>query len=105
MAAVTADPAQLDPPNHKMADVTIGYLATDVSGAPVCSLSVASNEAVNGTGDGNTGTDWLVIDAHHVQLRAERAGGGSGRIYTITIGCADAWGNHSSATATVRVPH
>jgi hypothetical protein len=28
----------------------------------------------------NTAIDWLMVDAHHVQLRAERAATGSGRI-------------------------
>ena len=40
---------------------------------------------MDGTGDGDTSPDWEVIDAHHVLLRAERAGNGSGRIYTITV--------------------
>ena len=48
-------------------------------------MTVTSNEPINGTGDGNTAIDWLVVDAHHVQLRAERAGTGSGRIYTIAV--------------------
>ena len=103
ISPVTATPDRLGPPNHKMIDVTVAYTATDFSGAPVCSLSVASNEAANGTGDGNTAIDWMVIDAHRVQLRAERAGGGTGRVYTITIRCADATGNATSATGTVSV--
>ncbi len=73
------------PPNHKMQDIVVNY---DV-GCASCSLSVSSNEPVNGTGDGDTSPDWEVIDAHHVKLRAERAGTGSGRIYTITITCAN----------------
>jgi hypothetical protein len=38
-----------------------------------------------------------------VKLRAERAGNGDGRIYTITIMATDACGNTSSKTATVIV--
>jgi hypothetical protein len=94
-----------------MVDVLLAYQAVDlgadgrtVVSQPSCTLSVASNEAVNGTGDGNTSTDWLIIDAHHVQLRAERAGTGSGRVYAITVSCGDAAGNHASANATVSVP-
>jgi len=68
-------------------------------------LSVSSNEAVNGSGDGNTATDWLVVDAHHVQLRAERSGNGAGRIYTITLTCTDAAGNKTVRTSTVLVAH
>ena len=69
------------------------------------SLSVISNEPLNGTGDGNTAVDWVVVDAHHVQLRAERDGDGTGRIYTITITATDSAGNTSAQTVTVSVPH
>jgi hypothetical protein len=65
---------------------------------------VSSNERVNGPGDGNTGGDWRVLDANHVQVRSERAGGGSGRIYTIALTCVDSAGTQSTRTATVAVP-
>jgi len=93
------------PPNHKMVDVTVNYGATDNCSAASCVLSVSSNEAVNGSGDGNTATDWQVVDPHHVQLRAERSGNGAGRIYTITLTCTDALGNKAVRTATVTVAH
>ena len=40
-----------------------------------------------------------------LRLRAERAGNGTGRIYTITINATDSEGQSSSADVTVRVPH
>jgi len=101
ISGVSATPNTLWPPNHKMRRVTIGYTATD---ACSCSLRVASNEPVNSIGDGNTQPDWVVLDSHHVQLRAERQGPGSGRVYTITITCTDGR-NTTTATTTVRVPH
>jgi hypothetical protein len=101
---VTATPVSLWPPNHKMRDVVIGYTATDC-GAVTTSLSVASNEPINGTGDGDIAPDWEIIDNHNVKLRAERAGNGNGRTYTITITATDACGNSSTATATVIVAH
>jgi hypothetical protein len=91
-----------------MVDVTISYGDTDnctASSAIVCDLTVSSNEPTDGKGDGHTATDWTVIDAHHVQLRAERSGAGTGRIYTITITCRDGAGNASTQTVTVTVPH
>jgi hypothetical protein len=47
----------------------------------------------------------VIVDAHHLQLRAERAGSGIGRIYTIRIVSTDSSGNTTSTTVTVQVPH
>ena len=91
-----------------MVAVTIGYDVHD-NCSPVAaitnSLSVTSNEPENGLGDGDTAPDWIVIDPHHVFLRAERSGLGNGRIYTIKITAKDDCGNTSTKTVTVLVPH
>lgn len=87
-----------------MQQVTINYDASDSSGGFLCLPVVTSNEPVNGTGDGDTAPDWLVLDAHHVLLRADRSGKGSGRVYIVTVTCADAAGNISSRAITVTVP-
>jgi hypothetical protein len=101
----SASPSSLWPPNHKMADVTVSYNATDNCGSVNCVIGgVTSNEPVNGTGDGDTAPDWLIVDSHHVQLRAERAGSGSGRVYTITVVCTDGSNNVTTKTVTVTVP-
>ena len=92
------------PPNHKMVAVSVDYGTSDNCGEIACALSVSSNEPVNGTGDGDTSPDWQIVDAHHVLLRAERAGGGNGRIYTILITCMDTSGNPTARTVTVKVP-
>lgn len=102
---VSASPDRLWPVNHKMRDVTIDYTSTDNCTMGSCQLTVTSNEAVNGQGDGKTSSDWMVVDNHHVKLRAERSGKGDGRIYTIRITCVDQNGNTSSNTTTVIVPH
>jgi subtilisin-like proprotein convertase family protein len=100
--------SSLWPVDHKMVDVLVSYEVGDNCSAssPISrSLSVTSNEPINGTGDGNTGPDWQVVGPNLVRLRAERAGGGNGRIYTITITATDAHGNSSSKNVTVSVPH
>jgi hypothetical protein len=102
---VSASPSQLWPPDHRLVNVTVNYDVEATCEPATCTLSVSSNEPQNGTGDGDTSADWEVIDEHHVRLRAERADGGAGRIYTITITCTDTAGNSSSKSVQVAVPH
>jgi hypothetical protein len=105
ISGVYPDPEVLWPPNHKMRDVTINYTAVDNCSPVTNVLTVTSDEPVNGTGDGDTDPDWIVIDDHHVQLRAERAGNGNGRTYTIKITSTDDCGNVAEAYTYVYVPH
>jgi photosystem II stability/assembly factor-like uncharacterized protein len=107
VSGVSVDKPVLWPPNHKLENVTVNYNVTDNCPLPPnsCTLSVTSNEPINGTGDGNTSPDWIILDAHRVQLRAERAGNGNGRIYTIGITCMDSSRNSSNESVTVSVPH
>jgi len=87
-----------------MRNVTVNYNAVDNCSAVTCTLSVTSNEPINGLGDGDRTPDWQIIDAHHVRLRAERSGTGTGRIYTITITCRDGAGNQTVKQTQVKVP-
>jgi len=108
IANAAADKPVLWPPNHKLVPVTLNYDVSDncdAAQAISCSVIVRSNEPANAPGSGNTSPDWSVIDAHHVQLRAERSGTGIGRTYTNTITCTDTSGNSSSQTVLVTVPH
>jgi hypothetical protein len=113
--SVAARPNILWPPNHDFVPVSITAIATDVCDAtPLCSIvSVTSNEPVLGPGSGNTSPDWIIDDpgpkaspaSLGVHLRAERAGGGAGRIYTVNVACADAQGNTITGSTTVTVRH
>ncbi len=107
IANASTNPTVLWPANHKMVPVIINYELADVCTVdPVTvNLSISSNEPVNGLGAGDTVPDWIIVDAHHVQLRAERAGTGSGRVYTITITATDSKGNVTTQAVTVTVPH
>jgi hypothetical protein len=101
---VSASPAILSPPNHKMVPVTVTATATDTCGAAACTIaSITSNESVNGTGDGNTAVDWQITGPNTAKIRAERSGGDSGRVYTLTVRCSDPSGNASTGTTTVAV--
>jgi len=94
------------PPNHKMRDITVSYTISDnCLNDPNTTISVSSNEPVNGTGDGDTDPDWEIIDNNQIRLRAERAGTGNGRIYTITITTDDGCNPAVSASTEVMVAH
>lgn len=105
IANVSANPNSIWPPNHTMKDVEIGYNMSDNCGEVNSTISVTSNEPESGTDSEDIAGDWKIIDAHHLQLRAERAGKGSGRIYTITIAATDASGNKSEQHTEVVIPH
>ncbi len=101
----SSSPALLWPPNHKMRDVAVNYTAADNCPGLNCGLSVASSEPLSGTGDGDTAPDWEIVAANLVRLRAERAGTGNGRIYTIAVTCTDGSGNATTKTTAVVVAH
>ena len=100
---------KLWPPNHQM---VLAAALSDVSDAadpaPIVEITVGCNEAANGGGDGNTDADWQIVENEgvwEIWLRAERAGGAEGRIYTIEATVTDASGNAMTADGTVTVPH
>lgn len=104
---IVATPDILRPPNHKMVPVTLSVSVSDnCDKAPFCQIiSVSSNEPENGLGDGDMAPDWEITGNLTVNLRAERSGKGSGRVYTITVMCTDYAGNSSEEQTTVTVPH
>lgn len=106
--SLVIEPTTLWPPDHEM-----HLVANDVSADAGCGgelvVTVTSNEERNGRGDGNTDSDWEVVDngdgTFDVWVRAERSGRGSGRVYTITATVTDAAGNVTTASGTVTVAH
>ncbi len=105
ISGASVDKPTLWPPNHQMVDVRVAYSVSDNCGAVSTRLNVSSNEPVNGLGDGDTAPDWQVANDKLVRLRAERAGKGTGRSYTITIEATDSAGRTSSRSVKVVVPH
>jgi hypothetical protein len=107
ISAVSVDNPTLWPPNHNMVDVAVTYDVADNcdrAAAVSCALGVVSSEPVDGLGDGDTAPDWKILDSHHVRLRPERAGSGTGRIYTISVTCGDSRGHSSTRAMDVVVP-
>jgi hypothetical protein len=104
--SLTASPDTIWPPHHQMVAVTLSAQVTDaVDAAPATRIvSVTSSEPVKGTGDGDISPDWKVTGDLTLDLRAERAGKGAGRVYTVTVESRDDFGNTSVRTVTVAVP-
>jgi predicted extracellular nuclease len=100
--SVTASPNVLWPPNHRYVTVRTSLSWTSDT-ASVSLVSVESNEPDDGADDGNTTND-IVADTVTFQLRAERSGAGTGRIYTIKYEAVNDCGATATATATVSVP-
>ena len=94
------------PPNHHLVQVAV-VTATDAeTGIDPGSFAVdvVSNEPFDPREPDiviTPGGDGALV----VQLRADRLGGGKGRIYTLTASAADLAGNRVTSTATCRVPH
>ncbi|HEX9505405.1 MAG TPA: HYR domain-containing protein, partial [Acidimicrobiia bacterium] len=105
LRSLGASPSVLWPPNHRMVPVTVTADVQDAVGVAATRIvSVASSEAPDGKG-GKTGPDWQVTGDMTLLLRAQRDGGGSGHVYTITVESRDAAGNVATAAVNVLVPH
>ncbi len=104
---ISASPDIIWPPNHKMVPVTLSLSIFDNCDTNPTSqiISIISNEPESGQGDGDTAPDWEITGDLTANLRAERAGNGSGRVYTITVRCTDSAGNYTDREVTVTVPH
>jgi len=106
-AHATASPDELWPPNHKFRTITVAGV-TDPDGDPVtvAITGVTQDEALNGTGDGDTAPDaaWVTGHSDQVQVRAERSGQGDGRVYRISFTGSDGK-DTCKGTVFVGVPH
>ena len=96
------------PPDHTLVQVATVSSADALSGLAAFNVSGTSNEPANSREDGDTAPDVVITGSglapRVVQLRAERSGIGTGRIYTITATASDQAGNIVSANATCKVP-
>lgn len=105
ITSVSVSPGQLWPPNHKMVNMTVDPEVSSTCTQPVsCRIaSITSSEPGNGLGDGDTAPDWNITGDLTAQLRAERAGDGGGRAYTIVTACSNSSGTAWHASV-VTVP-
>jgi Domain of unknown function (DUF5011) len=106
-------PKELWPPNHQMETLTLADLASVVDACEGvlnandvgAILDIYSDEPDNGTGDGDTTGDIVIVDYSTFSVRVERKGNGNGRVYGIRFEVSDSSGNTVEATAFVHVPH
>lgn len=92
-------------PNHQF--VPVGILGVvDPEGTPVTVIvtSIRQDEPVNSEGDGNSEPDGTGVGTSVASVRAERAGGGNGRVYTIRFTASDAGGKSCTGLVTAGVP-
>jgi predicted extracellular nuclease len=103
--AATASPDRLFPPNHMFVDISVDGV-TDPEGDPVTIVvdSIFSDEAVDAEDSGNTAPDARGVGESTAEVRAERAGGGNGRVYTIGFTATDTFGGSCTGEVTVGVP-
>lgn len=113
--SVEPDTAILWPPNHKYVTLDLNITALTELGLDLSDKamlqSVTSDEVEDdkkdgkkGKGDGNTIEDIVIVDNDTVKLRAERAGGGDGRVYTFNYTLTGPDGTELTASASVAVP-
>ena len=108
----TASGGVVWPPNHKMVPWSTYVVVQDLTSQPAGFLltAVGSSEPDNGGADGNTTRDiqGFVIGTPDTYgfIRAERAGTGEGRIYSLLYEGRDLAGNVAACTVvTPQVPH
>ena len=94
------------PPDHKMVSETIVGVTDPFSLSLVIVVtSIMQDESVAAIGSGNTSPDGAGIGTSTAQIRAERAGPGTGRIYFISFSATNTQGAQCTGTVNVFVPH
>lgn len=97
------------PPNHKLLSIELAGV-TDPDGTDGLTIEITGarqDEPVQGAGSGDTSPDAVIQDGAEVEgllLRAEREGGGNGRLYVVSFTASDGASSCSGAV-TVGAPH
>lgn len=99
---------QLWSPNHKWHTLAPAD-CVDIDDACDADVEVhftwaTSDEVEDGQGDGHTHPD-IEVGCDTVRLRAERSGGGDGRVYQVGFIARDDAGNTTEGACTIHVPH
>jgi hypothetical protein len=102
--AASAHPERLWPPNHRFVPILIrGVSDPDGRSVDITIDSIFQDEAVDARGSGRTAPDGRGVGEHRAEVRAERVGGGNGRVYHIGFTATDRAGGTCSGEVTVGV--
>jgi hypothetical protein len=104
-----ADPGCLWSPNHKLVAIDI-LGVTDPDGDPVTITitGITSDEPTasdEGAGGAKHAPDAAGVGENIAQVRAERSGGGNGRVYEISFAASDGIGGECEGSVVICVPH
>ncbi len=100
-----ARPESIWPPNHKFVKVRVlGVTDPEGDKIRITVTGIFQDEPVIGGGSGNTAPDGSGIGKPGAAVRAERDGGGNGRVYHIFYTAADRYGNSCSGEVLTGVP-
>jgi hypothetical protein len=101
-----AAPTLLWSPNHRFVPISIlGVTDPDGDTLAITIDSIWQDEAVNARGSGNTAPDGRGVGTSIAEVRAERVGGGNGRVYHIGFTADDGNGGVCNGAVQVGVPH
>ncbi len=102
-SAAAASPALLWPPNNKFVPISIGGV-TDAEADPL-TLVITAIRQDEPVGKGNSAPDGKGVGAAVAELRAEKFGGGDGRVYHVSFTASDGHGGVCTGQVRVAVPH
>jgi hypothetical protein len=104
ISGLPAGNCTLWPPNHKFVTVATISATDALSGVASFNVTGMSNEPMD-PNDADILISGTGLGPRTVQLRADRLGAGSGRVYTVISTATDAAGNTVNAISTCTVPH
>jgi hypothetical protein len=100
-----AEPSEVWPPNHSFTPVVVQGVTDEDGDAVVITItSIRQDEPVASPGGGSFSPDALRVGTDTAQLRAEREGGGDGRVYHVGFSAADGRGASCTGAVVVCVP-
>jgi hypothetical protein len=94
------------PPNNELVNVKIlGVTDPDGDDVQIMITGVTSDEPTQGLDDDDPCPDAEIVGDGSVELRAQRAGSGNGRVYTVHFTATDESGDSCEGMVYVCVPH